>query len=228
MPDENEPVEQPQLPAMMILKQIQEGIIDKETLPKDMRQACVEYLLTEFTPISKIAAILGRDERTIKRDKKEIEQRNSQKPTIDYSLELISELTRKANAIQEQLMELAKDKKASVQEKAQAAFYLGKLLQEQMKTMQSLGYLPVQPMKIEANITQESGRDVTQLKVELAEAEKVTLESGRGNDPAVAGLIKSIKQEIAIAEANNNMDELNKLLTPPQKDEGTSNDPSGQ
>lgn len=139
MPDEKESIEQPQLPAMMILKQIQEGILDKETLPKEMRQACVEYLLTQFTPISKIAAILGRDERTIKRDKKEIDQRNSQKPSIDYSLELISELMRKANATQEQLSELARDSRAKVQEKGQAAFYLWKAVHEQMKLLQSLG-----------------------------------------------------------------------------------------
>lgn len=227
MPDEKEPVEQPQLPAMMILKQIKEGIIDKETLPKEMRQACVEYLLTQFTPVSKIAALLGRDERTIKRDKKEIDQRNSQKPSIDYSLELISELMRKANATQEQLSELARDPKGKVQEKGQAAFYLWKAIQEQMKLLQSLGYLPEQPLKIEQTITQESGRDVTQLKIELAEVEKVAIASGRADDPAISGLIKSIKQEIAIAEANNNMDEIKKLLAPPQKDEGTSNDPSG-
>ena len=83
-------------------------------------------------------------------------------------------------------------------------------------------------MKIEANIIQESGRDVTQLKMELAEAEKVTNESGRGNDPAIAGLIKSIKQEIAVAEANNNMDELKKLISPPKQDEGNSNGANGQ
>ena len=228
MPDENKPIEEPQLPAIMILKQIQDGVLDKEKLPKDMRQACVEYLLTQFTSISKIAVIVGKDERTIKRDKKEIEQRNVQKPSIDYSLELIAELKRKSDATQEQLMELAKDKQGSVQEKAQAAFYLWKSIHEQMGLLQRLGYLPEQPMKIEANIIQESGRDVTQLKMELVEAEKVTNESGRGNDPAIAGLIKSIKQEIAVAEANNNMDELKKLISPPKQDEGNSNGANGQ
>lgn len=229
MPDEKEPIEeQPQLPAMMILKQIQEGIIDKETLPKEMRQACVEYLLSKITPISKIAFILAKDERTIKRDKKEIAQRNAQKPSIDYSLQLIEELMTKASATQEQLMELANDKEGSVQEKGQAAFFLWKAIQEQMKLLQSLGYLPEQPMKIEASITQEIVRDVTKLKEGLAEAEAAAIRKGRINEPAVAGFIKAIRQEIAIAEANNNMDELNKLLAPPQKDEGASRDAGGQ
>lgn len=226
MPDEKEP--EALLPAIRIIQQIKEGIIDPETMPKDMRQACVECMLLQFMPIPKIAAFLKKDDRTIQRDKKEIDQRNSQKPTIDYSLELISESMRKANAIQEKLMEHANDKEASVQEKAQAAFYLGKLLHEQMKLMQDLGYLPQQPLRIEQTVTQESTRDVSQLKIELAEAEKVANESGRGNDPAIAGLIKAIRQEIAIAEANNNMDELKKLISPPNKGEGTSHDSGGQ
>ncbi len=158
----------------------------------------------------------------------ELGERNSQKPSIDYSLELISELMRKANATQEQLMELARDPKGKVQEKGQAAFYLWKAIQEQMKLLQSLGYLPEQPLKIEQTITQESGRDVTKLKEDLAEAEKIATQRGRADDPAIAGLIKSIRQEIAVAEANNNLDELKKLLAPPPKDEGTSNDSSGR
>jgi len=224
MSDDQKPAEQPQLPAIMILKQIQEGIIDKKTLPKEMRQTCVEYLLTQFQSISKIAGLLGRDERTIKRDKKEIEQRNAQKPSVDLALELIAELMRKANAIQEQLMELAKDKEGSVQEKSQAAFYLWKAIQEQMQLLQRLGYLPEQPLKVEANVTQESGRDASQLIAELAEAEKIATASGRIHEPAIAGLIKAIKQEIAIAEANNSLDELKKLIAGPDNVEGKQNE----
>ncbi len=228
MPDKEEPLEESQLPAFQIIKQIKEGIVDPKKLPPDIRQACVECLLMQFMSIPKIALLMNVDDRTIQRDKKAIDQRNSQKPSIDYSLELIAELKRKSDATQEQLMELTRDKDGSVQEKGQALFYLGKLLHEQIKLMQSLGYLPVQPLKIEQTISQESGRDVTQLKIELAEAEKVANERGRADDPAIAGLIKAIKQEIAIAEANNNMDELKKLISPPPKDEGTSHDSGGQ
>lgn len=222
MPDEKEPIEEPQLPAIKIIKQIQDGIIDAESLPKEMRQACVECLLSQFWPISKIAAFLKRDDRTIQRDKKEIEQRNSEKPSIDLSLQLIAELMRKATATQEHLMSLAREDGASVQEKSQAAFYLWKVIQEQMKLLQTLGYLPEQPMRIEANITQEGERDITKLKQELAEAEKVVNAQGRENDPAITGLLKSIRQNIAIAEANNNMDELKKLISEPKKDAGSS------
>ena len=69
MPDENQPLE-PQLPAIKILQQIKEGVVDPEKLPKEIRQACVECLLTQFMPVSKIAAVMKVDDRTIQRDKK--------------------------------------------------------------------------------------------------------------------------------------------------------------
>jgi len=226
MPDEKEPMGGAELPAIRIIQQIKEGLIDDpEKLPKEMRQACVECLLSQFWSISKIAAFLKRDDRTIKRDKKEIELRNSEKPSIDYSLRLIAELTQKANTVQERLMLLASDETGSVQEKGQAAFYAWKVIEEGAKLMQRLGYLPEQPMKIDAVITQDAGKDITKLKEELVEAEKIINERGKNDDPVISGLIKSIKKEIAIAEANSDIDQLRKLITEPEKDSGTPNEP---
>lgn len=228
MPDENKPMEDADIPAIKIIKQIENQEIDPKTLPKIMRQAVVECLLSQFWSISKIAAFVKKGERTIERDQVEIEERNSRKPSIDYSLQLISQLMRKATATQEQLMTLSKSKDGSVQEKTQAAFYLWKAIQEQMKLLQSLGYLPEQPFKIEATIAQEGSTDITKLKEELAQAETVASEIGKAEDPAILGLIKSIKQDIAIAEANSSMDELKKLLDKSNKSTDNPNESSGQ
>lgn len=223
MPDEKDPIIDAGLPAIKILQQIKEDIIDKEKLPKEMRQECVEYLLSRFKSISEIAHILGKTEKTIRRDKEEIDAQRSIKPSVDYSSKLIAELMRKANATQEQLMHLARSD-GKVQETSQAAYYLWKAIQEQMKLLQSLGYLPEQPMRIEANFTQEEEKDTVKLKEELAEAEKMARDAGRSDDPIIVELIKSIKQQIALAEAGNKMEELRNILA--KKDEGLSNEQS--
>lgn len=224
MPDEKDQINA-ELPAIKILQQIKEDLIDKEKLPKEMRQECVEYLLSRFKSISEIAHILGKTEKTIRRDKEEIDAQRSIKPSVDYSSKLIAELMRKANATQEQLMHLARSD-GKVQETSQAAYYLWKAIQEQMKLLQSLGYLPEQPMRIEATFTQEDEKDVGKLKEELAEAEKMASDAGRSDDPIVIELIKSIKQQIALAEAGNKIEELRNILT--KKDEGASNEQSSQ
>lgn len=212
MSDENKPTENADIPSIKIIKQIENGEVDPKTLPKDIRQAVVEALLGQFWSVQKIAAFVKKGERTIERDQRAIEARNARKPSIDYSLQLIAQLMRKANATQEHLMTLSKSKDGSVQERTQAAFYLWKAIQEQMKLLQSLGYLPEQPFRIEATVAQEGSRDLIKLKEELAKAEAVASEIGKSEDPATLGLIKSIKQDIAIAEANSSMDELKKLL----------------
>jgi IS30 family transposase len=224
MPDEKDP-SNAELPAIKILQQIKEGIIDKDKLPKEMRQECVEYLLSKFQSISEIALILGKTEKTIRRDKEEIDAQRAIKPSVDYSGKLIAELMRKASATQEQLMHLARSP-GKVQETSQAAYYLWKAIQEQMKLLQSLGLLPEQPMKFEASITQEDERDVTKLKEELLEAERMAREAGRSNDPVIVELVKSIKQQIALAEAGNKIDELKNILN--KKDGGASNEQSSQ
>ena len=119
-------------------------------------------------------------------------------------------------------MSVAKDEEGSVQEKAQAGYYLWKAVQEQMKLLQSLGYLQEQPMRIEANITHEEEKDVVKLKEELIEAEKMAHDAGRSNDPVIIELIKSIKQQITLAEAGSNIEQLRNILT--KKDEGTLNE----
>jgi hypothetical protein len=224
MPDEKDSINA-ELPAIKILKQIKEGVIDKEKLPKEMRQECVEYLLSKFQSISEIALILGKTEKTIRRDKEEIDAQRSIKPSVDYSSKLIAELMRKANATQEQLMHLARSP-GKVQETSQAAYYLWKAIQEQMKLLQSLGYLPDQPMRIEATITQEDEKDLGKLKEEMAEAEKMARDAGRSDDPIVIELIKSIKQQISLAESGNKIEELKNILT--KKDERASDEQSSQ
>lgn len=223
MPDNNESIND--LPAIKILQQIQDGSIDKEKIPKEMRQECVDYLLSKFKSISEIAVMLGKTEKTIRRDKEEIDASRSVKPSTDYSLKVIADLTRKANATQEHLMGLSRSD-GSLQEKTQAAFYLWKAIQEQMKLLQSLGFLPEQPLQIEANITHDEEKDVVKLKAELAEAQKMAQDAGRSNDPKIVELIKSINQQIALAEAGNKIDELKNILT--KKDGGASNEQSSQ
>lgn len=218
MANENTPMERESPPSVKIIQQIKEGLIDPKAMPIEMRQAVVECLLSQFMKIPQIAAFLKTSDRTIQRDEVEINRRNSRRPSPDYALELITELRRKSNATQEHLMTLAKEEGGSVQEKSQAAFFLWKTIQEEMKLLQSLGYMPEQPFRFEATVAQKGERDIPKLKEELAEAEKIANEAGKADNPTVLALVKSIKKDIAIAEANDNMDKLKNIIDDLRKD----------
>jgi len=227
MPEENKPPEWEKLPAARIIQQIKEGMIDGEKLPTEPRQLVVECLLMQMMPIPRIASFLKTSDRTIQRDKQEINARNARKPSPDYARELISEYMRKRDATQEQLMTLAKSEE-NPQAKVLAAASLWNAVRDDVKLLQSIGYLSEEPFKFEGAITQKSERDTPKLKEELAEAEKIASEVGRSDDPAIVRLITSIKRDIAIAEANNDMDALNKLLANSKKDTDNPSEPDGK
>ena len=228
MPDENKPKELENLPAARIIQQIKEGLVDAEKLPVEPRQMVVECLLMQYTPIPKIAAFLKTSDRTIQRDKDAINQRNSRKPSPGYAMELIAEYRRKRDAVQEQLMAISKSETDDTQSQALAAASLWNTIRDDIKLLQGLGYLHEDPFKFEGAITQKPERDIPKLKEELSEAEKIAAQVGRANDPAITKLITTIKRDIAIAEANNSMDELNNLLDNSKKDTDNPNEPSGK
>lgn len=228
MPDENNLMGWENLPAARIIQQIKDGLIDAEKLPLEPRQLVVECMLMQIVPIPKIAAFLKTSDRTIQRDKQEINERNSRKPSPDYAMQLIAEYQRKRDAVQEQLMAVSKSEETDPQSKALAAASLWNIIRDDVKLLQGMGYLPEHPFRFEGVITQNNERNVPKLKEELAEAEKSAAQVGRGNDPVVIKLVTSIKRGIAVAEANNDMDELNKLLDNSKKDTDNPSEPSGK
>ena len=227
MPEENKPMQWENLPAIRIIQQIKEGLLDAEKLQQEPRQLVVECLLMQMMPISKIAAFLKTSDRTIQRDKQEINERNARKPSPDYARELIAEYMRKRDATQEQLMAIAKSEE-NPQSKVLAAASLWNSVRDDVKLLQSIGYLSEEPFRFEGTMTQKNERDIPKLKEELTEAEKTAAEMGRSDDPAISKLIKSIKYDIAVAEANIDMDELKKIIDDSKKNTDSPNGTSNQ
>lgn len=210
--------------ASKIIKDIHDGIIDGEDVPQDVRQECVEYLWhSEGYSSSAIANALHVSERTIKRDKSEIKKRNVQKPSAEYALEVIGELLSKATAAHEHLMRLSRSSSGSIQEKSQAAFFVWKVIQEQAKLLQSLGYLPEKPIQVEADFHhhQEEEESPAVLKEKLAKLEKLA-ETKDKIDPEISKLLDEAKKQIALAEARGIVKELEKRLGESEKEENSS------
>lgn len=226
MPEDTKPENHQEKPILEIIRKIHEGTINGDELSPDIRQGCVEYLWqTEGYSAVAIANALHVNERTIKRDKSAIRKRNAQKPSADYALETIGELIQKATSAHEHLMRLSRSSEGSVQEKAQAAYYVWNIINGQAKLLQSMGYLPEKPMQIEADIYhhQEEEESPSQLRERLTELEKLAGEDNE-NDPEILKLIETAKKQIALAEANETIGKLEKKLGTSDKEQGTSNE----
>jgi hypothetical protein len=214
MADESQSANIEQAPVLEILKQIKEGTIKAETLPKEMRQACVEHLwLSTGQNVATIAFVLKVSDKTIRRDQDEIRDRRAQLPSNEYNLRLKGELTAKAAAAHEYMFRVANEPNASAQEKAQAAFYMWKMLKEEIELAQSLGFLPKDAFKVESTVRQENEKTPAQLKEELARLEKIATDGGSINDPEVVKLIEDIRRNIALGEAKQGLARLEEKIT---------------
>lgn len=139
-------------PILTLIQQIKDSVINPETLPKELRQRCVEVLLGEGYNIVTMAQILKRSEKTIKRDLENIRERNAISPDINLAKKIIGEMLMYARINRDHLMKLARTKDASVSEKAQAEYLASRVTMELIQKMQTLGYLPLKPQTIVSDI----------------------------------------------------------------------------
>lgn len=205
-------------PALQILKQIKDGVIDPKKLDSEIRQACVEHLwFVEGRAVAEIAHVLNVSDKTIRRDEDQIRKRNAQKPSADYSVEVFGELLQKAKSAHENMMRLSRSPDASVQEKAQAGFYAWKMIQQQIQIAQSLGVVSSQAF----NIRQEEEVTPKQLNEELVRLEGIVNAKGIV-DPKIAKLIETVKGQIALAEAKLGIKELKTRIDESEKGKATS------
>ena len=193
-----------------ILQCIKTGTLDAKGLSKDDRQACVEVLFLEGHQISAIAQLLERSEKTIKRDLKEIWQRNSQYPTPDFVLREITEMIHKGKVHQAHLMRIARSGTTPSEEKIKAEYNAWKIGGEMSKQLQSLGYLPTEPHKITGDLyhhTENGEKSISVLKDKLSDLIRVASEASI-DDKEIEGHIKNIQDKIEKAEINNDIEKL--------------------
>jgi hypothetical protein len=156
-------------PVLSLIQAIKDGKRDPKTLDKEMRQRCVEVFLGEAYNIPQMAQLLKRHEKTIKRDIDEIRERNSLAPDLELAKRIISEFVWYSHIHRNHLMRLARDKNASVSEKAQAEYYAHLVGADLITKLQSLGYLPQAPKSIVGEIFHFEGADAPDEIGELEE-----------------------------------------------------------
>jgi hypothetical protein len=190
-------------PILTVIQQIKDGRVDPETIDKDLRQQCVEVFLGEGHNISFIAQVFKKCEKTIRRDIEEIRERNSLTPNIELAKKIIGELVTYARIHRDHLMRMARTKETSVSEKAQAEYYAHRVEMELVDKLQTLGYLPLKPKTIVGDFTYNmqvnDEKSIDDLKMQLAEIEKLALEHG-GLAPDLEIEVKRLKKRIEKVE----------------------------
>jgi len=207
-------------PILTLLQQIQSGAVDPRDIDKSLRQQIVGVLLMEGTPISQIAVILKVSDKTIRRDVADIKDRNELSPSLGLAKKLVGNLVTRAEVHCSYLMRLARNQGASVNERALSEFYAWKVIKEMTEKLQTLGYLPLVPHKISADIYHHEEEDVKtlgELKEELSAILGIAEKDGI-LDAGIKEKIRFLQLKIEKTEITQDIVNLNKNKTEVQNE----------
>jgi len=197
---------------LSIIQDIKDGTLNPKTVSKDIRQRCVEFLISEGYTEAQIAQIMMRSEKTISRDVADIQARNAITPDINLAKQIVGNMYQKAMVHHRYLMRLARSTETGPGDRAQSEFLAWRVLKEVIEKMQTLGYVPLKPHEIVGDIfhhvtDSDNERSIAEAKGMLAEIEHTAREAGT-LDPETEDKIKAIKLKIEKAEISNDVDKL--------------------
>jgi len=124
---------------------------------------------------------------------------------------LTGDMRMKAEAHRSYLMRLARIQGASVSERSLAEYYSWKVTKELVEKLQSLGYLPLVPHKIAADIyhhDEDEAKTLGELKDELTVLEGIAQKDGI-LDSGLKDKIEFLRLKIEKAEIGKNIIDIN-------------------
>ncbi len=201
-----------EMPVLTLIQQIKAGAINPRTITKEDRQQCVAVLMLEGYPLSHIAQILGRSDKTIGRDLAEIRGKNSLTPSFELAKQLIGELLAKARTHQAHLMRLARSTDGSIGDKVQAEYLAWRVEKEAVEKLQTLGYLPLKPQQVVGDVfhhmdSQQREQSFEEIRKTMAEVASVAEETGTVS-PELSQKIEHLNARVEKAEITYQANQL--------------------
>jgi len=216
-------------PILSLLQDIKNGM-DPKLLSANDRQRCVELLhFGEGQLITQVADFLQCNEKTVRRDIKEIQNRNILTIDAEFARQIASDLYHRTINHANYLMRLARSKDTTNADKIAAELGACKVYVDMVEKFQSFGVLPERVQKISGEVhhyfsSAESEKGIEELK-EMVERIELRAKEAGTFDAQTEKRIKELKDSIARIEINR---DANKLLTDLNKATEQKEDLNGQ
>jgi hypothetical protein len=125
-----------------LLQQIHSGTVDPKNLPKNVRQVLVEVLILRGQEQIAIAKIFKLTDRTIRRDIKDIWERNKMNRDPEFTKMFVGQMYARAMSFVDMLTRMAHSTEGKIGERSLAVARAWQLLNGLMEKLRLLGYLP--------------------------------------------------------------------------------------
>ena len=202
--DENTPIQQ-------ILQQLKDKTIRPKAVPIKKRAMVMGYLSLDGWSHPQIAQLFECDEKTVQRRLKDFESTNQVTTDVDFIKRKVGYFLVAAENQISALLRIARSVATSNVEKIAAEHSAWKIRMDVMTKLQSIGYLPMQPQKVNADfyhhMIDEREQSPEEMRKLLESIEREGREAGV-LDEVLLGRIETIKVKIRQFEMTKEIIEL--------------------
>jgi hypothetical protein len=155
--------------VLSIIRAIKSGETDARKLSKDQRQACVEHMWGEGLGVPEMADVLKTSERTIHRDKADIQDRNALEHSPRLTAVMAGRLCQEAEICVSRIRRACRDKGVRPEAKIDAEHKCFQIHYDLARTLQSMGLVNRITQRIEAQLTHQVGAipDLVEIEQEV-------------------------------------------------------------
>jgi transposase-like protein len=158
--------------VLELIRRIKSGAVNRKGLSVEDRRACVQHMSLEGMTVPEIAQVLGVGDRTIRRDRKAIQQANALDPDPNLVYEMAGRLWQEAEASRARIRQITRSGETDPSDRIEGERVSFDILDKLMARLQSLGMLPTSSQKVEAELTHHLG-DQPSLEEIQSEAQRM-------------------------------------------------------
>lgn len=165
-------------PTLSVLQKIQSGELTGKGLDPESRRQVVMHLLAEGYSIVDISQILGLSDKTIRRDKRAIQQDNAivRDPTLVERM--VGQLVNEADNSIHRIRKVSRDRETPPSVKVEAERHCYQICSDLFQRLQDVGYLPKAAQQIHAEVMHMDGGLPTLAELEAEVLRLQSLETG--------------------------------------------------
>ena len=127
--------------TMDLIRTLRDGTASGRKLSQDQRRSCVEMLALEGMQTSEIADLLGRCDRTIRRDLEQIRTENALHPSDELGPVILGEYRTRVETSVSRLHKLQRDQNATVADKISAVRSAAEIYDRFVERLSALGLI---------------------------------------------------------------------------------------
>jgi hypothetical protein len=214
--------EQPEPSVLHTLRGLKDGSVNPKALAPEHRQACVAHLWMEGLSVPEMAELFKCHERTITRDRREIERKFALQLDENFAPRIAGQLMVIVEQAIQQIRRAARGADVPKAVKIDASFKTVQIYDIAIQRLQSMGFASTAPGHLEGRVRLEFGQipDYQQIAQQVEACRRVVAET-MGGDPGAVRVLNEVDDAVKRASLANRAELLASVPSGPPAERST-------